>query len=82
LSENTPIYPGNHLTYYSKEDALPNKEKSEGKSGVTVWYTVRSGDTLWDIARQNNTTVEQLQSWNNLDRKGLRPGQRIKVGER
>ncbi len=82
LSENTPIYPGNHLTYYSKEDALPNEEKSEGKSGVTVWYTVQSGDTLWDIARQNNTTVEQLQSWNNLDRKGLRPGQRIKVGER
>lgn len=82
LSENTPIYPGNHLTYYSKEDTLPNREKPEGKSGVTVWYTVRSGDTLWDIARQNNTTVEQLQSWNNLDRKGLRPGQRIKVGER
>ena len=42
-------------------------------------YTVRSGDTLSDIARRHNTTVAQLRRWNDLDSDVLRAGQRLVV---
>jgi murein DD-endopeptidase MepM/ murein hydrolase activator NlpD len=44
-----------------------------------VW-TVRSGDTLYDIAREAGTTVEQLTAWNDLTGSLLRPGQELLLG--
>lgn len=38
-------------------------------------HTVRSGDSLWRIARANNVTVNQLRVWNRLDGAVLKPGQ-------
>jgi LysM repeat protein len=38
-------------------------------------YTVRSGDSLYDIARGNGLTVDELIAWNNLDGTLIRPGQ-------
>lgn len=47
-------------------------------SPVEPTYTVQSGDTLATIARRFNTSVEALQSINNLpDRNTLRVGQRL-----
>jgi membrane-bound lytic murein transglycosylase D len=40
-------------------------------------YRIRSGDTLWDIARQFNVTIRQLQSWNRLSSTRIRAGQRL-----
>jgi membrane-bound lytic murein transglycosylase D len=40
-------------------------------------YRVRSGDTLWDIAKQFNVTIKQLQNWNNLPSTRIRAGQRL-----
>ena len=43
-------------------------------------YTVRSGDSLWLIARRNNITVDKLTNWNNMGRNAtLRPGQILKL---
>lgn len=42
-------------------------------------HTVRSGDTLFGIARQHGTSVEELQRLNNLRGTNLRPGQRLRV---
>ena len=43
-------------------------------------YTVRSGDSLWLIARRYNTTVAKLTSWNALDKNtNLQPGQVIRL---
>lgn len=45
-------------------------------------YTVRSGDTLYAIARRYNTTVARLASWNNISNVNLiRVGQVLKVSE-
>jgi murein DD-endopeptidase MepM/ murein hydrolase activator NlpD len=44
-----------------------------------VW-TVRSGDTLYDIAAQTGTTVEQLTAWNDLAGTLLQPGQELLLG--
>jgi membrane-bound lytic murein transglycosylase D len=40
-------------------------------------YRVRSGDTLWDIARQFNVTIKQLQKWNRLSSTRIRAGQHL-----
>lgn len=42
-------------------------------------YIVKSGDSLWTIARQYNTTVDTLRALNNLSNDNLTTGQRLKV---
>ena len=38
-------------------------------------YTIRAGDSLYDIARAHGVTVENLIAWNDLDGTLIRPGQ-------
>ncbi len=70
----------------AKEGAKGTQEKAPAaaKSGKAndIWYTVRSGDTLWDISRRNNTTVDRLMEWNPGAKGGIKPGDRLKVGEK
>lgn len=42
-------------------------------------YTVRPGDTLWSIARDNNITVEKLKQLNGLIDNTIYPNQIIKI---
>ena len=46
---------------------------------VTNTYTVRSGDSLWSIARKYNTTVNTLKSLNNLTNNTLQIGQTLRL---
>ena len=46
------------------------------QAGSRTSWTVRSGDSLWKIARRSNLKVEDLQRWN-----GLGPSTRIKPGQ-
>lgn len=43
------------------------------------YYTVKKGDTLWDIANKYGTTVNKLKSLNNLKSNVLQVGQTLKV---
>lgn len=56
--------------------------KSVGKTAVKARsHTVRSGDTLYDIARRYGVTINQLKQWNKLPSSGrIYPGQKLKVG--
>ncbi|MBI4688356.1 MAG: C40 family peptidase, partial [Nitrospirae bacterium] len=40
-------------------------------------YTVKSGDTLYEIARSNNISVKELKRLNNLKKSSLKPGQKL-----
>lgn len=45
----------------------------------TDYYIVKSGDTLWDIARRFKTTVAKLKEINNLTSNNIKIGQVLKV---
>lgn len=64
-------------TYASNEA----KSSSSGKaSGDKTRYKVRSGDTLWDIARKFGTTTSRIRSMNGLGRSSrIYPGQVLTV---
>ncbi|MDR0969190.1 MAG: LysM peptidoglycan-binding domain-containing protein [Lentimicrobiaceae bacterium] len=74
--KNNTIHPKQKLRVYP-----PATETAQsGKTGTTI-YTVKSGDTLWDIARKfDGVTVDQIKKWNNLNSKStIKPGQKLKI---
>lgn len=52
--------------------------RTASASGRSEYY-VRRGDSLWEIARDHGTTVEQLRSANSLDGSRIYAGQRLMV---
>lgn len=63
----------------SASERLARKQQRGGKNsdGTRVDYTVRSGDTFWDIAREHRVSVRQVASWN-----GMAPGDPLIPGKR
>lgn len=52
---------------------------NNASSSSSKTYTVKSGDTLWQIATNNGISVNQLMSWNNLSSTLIIVGQRLVV---
>ena len=53
---------------------------SAGSAAARV-HRVRSGESLWVIARRYDVSVRELQSWNGLSGKSrILPGQQLKIG--
>ena len=42
-------------------------------------YTVKSGDTLWSIAKSHNVTIDHIKKKNNLKSDELKVGQKLKL---
>lgn len=80
LSGNT-IHPNQKLLVYAPKKAPSTTISNSGGSSY-VYYTVRKGDTLWDIAKlYDGVTVDQIKKLNNIrNTKRLKPGQKLKVG--
>ena len=55
---------------------IPSKEVYEGDTNI---YTVKSGDSLYKIAQNNNTTVDEIKRLNNLTSNNLVIGQALKL---
>lgn len=56
------------------EPAQPRKARGTPPAAAAGRYVVRSGDTLYDIARRNGTTVAELKKLNNLVGSRITPG--------
>lgn len=64
---------GQQLTVFMSPAPQPARPASRD-------YTVRSGDSLWSIARKHKVKLNDLMKWNGLDRNSvLRPGQSLKI---
>ena len=44
-----------------------------------IEYKVKSGDSLWKIAKQYKVSITKLKQWNNLSRDNLRVGEKLTV---
>jgi membrane-bound lytic murein transglycosylase D len=55
-------------------------QKSQGSSSGYFYYTIKSGDNLWELADRYNVTVSQIKSLNKMQNANtLRVGQKIKI---
>jgi len=57
------------------------KRKVSGQSveAQLTWYKVRSGDSLWVIARKFGVPAKNIRKWNNLKSNLIHPGKRLIV---
>ncbi len=64
-------------------DSLPTEDTSTlistSSSTPNTYYLVKSGDSLYKIAQENDMTVQELKDLNNLTSNNLRIGQRLAV---
>ena len=65
----------------ARETTAKSKTSQADRDLKLVYYTVKSGDTLWSIAQHyDGITIDQLKEWNKISGKaGLKVGQKIKV---
>ena len=87
--EGNDIELGQELIYYLPgEEVQRDTEGLEDSSDPLVnrtsnpqneFYTVKSGDTLYEIARDHNMTVDQLRALNNISGSNLSIGQQLAV---
>ena len=64
----------------SGENATVAATISDTDNSARLQHTVRSGDSLWAIARQYGATVSELVAWNNISKHStLRLGQKITI---
>ncbi len=69
----------NNILSIGQQLRIPiSTDVSDEPYGYTI-YTVRVGDTLYSIAKKNNTTVEKIKDLNNLQTTVLTPGQQLKI---
>ncbi len=88
LSNPGDIVAGRAMTIYlprSRDAASGGASTSNrGQGGAaesnSVVYTVKPGDTLWDIARAHNVTLSALRRTNGLGRRSaIHPGDRLRI---
>ena len=60
-----PAYQSNPVTASRKSVSMKQIEKN-AKKGMPIIHTVKKGDTCWDLAQKYNTTVAEINKYNDL----------------
>ena len=77
ISQNKVIHPGDRLRV---SGSASKTDPGAATSSSSSTYTVRSGDTLYSIAKRNGTTVKRLCQLNGINENAkLRVGQKLKL---
>ena len=82
--KSSKIYPKQKLIVYkpaTNGEAITETVKTASGNVKYVYHVVKTGDTLWDIAKQyDGVTVNQIKQLNNItNTRRLKPGQKLKV---
>ena len=81
ITLHTILNPGHRLKVpdasFVVADAPESTLDMGGAAGPTI--TVQPGDSLWNIARNNGMTVEEIKALNALSSDSLRPGQSLRL---
>ena len=82
---STRLNVGQRLKIYSHKAVASSSSTKSNTSPVssnakTTYYTVKSGDTLWDISNKfQNVSVADIKKWNNLSSNKLKVGAKLKI---
>ena len=82
MNKNSILSTGKKLTLWSDEKAeiIPAVAHTVTLEKQHITYTVIKGDSLWLIARRYGVSVDQLLSWNGLNKRStLKPGQNLDI---
>ena len=80
MAPGDPLPVGRKLVIWTDRDVVADSPRLSpttalGNTTRKVRYTVRNGDSLYVIARKFRVGIDQIASWNNIDKnKILRPG--------
>jgi len=75
-----PMATQSYSSYQLTAEARRRRNQQRPRTGTKVVYTVRAGDTLWDLARHHKVSVYKLAKWNSMaPRDPLVEGQRIVI---
>ena len=77
LKSNT-IKVGQKLKVYPPESS-GKQTTGQNNTSTGTTYTVKSGDSLWSIAKKYNVTVDYIKKKNNLKSNELKVGQKLKL---
>jgi membrane-bound lytic murein transglycosylase D len=82
--KGTRIHAGKYLLIPASGAPVNGRRANTGPSPASeTQYTVRSGDSLWTIARTHRVSHHKLASWNGISTEQLlRPGQRLVIRHR
>ncbi|HEX8359758.1 MAG TPA: DUF5715 family protein [Longimicrobium sp.] len=84
------VFPGPYRRYIgasagsapAKGEGSARKRAERPATRTRATYRVRSGDSLWSIARRHGTTVERLRAANGLRGSSVKPGQTLAIPAR
>ena len=61
---------------------IPVAPRGKQAIGSRETYTVKPGDTLWELARRFAVSVPDLLAWNSLEKVLIKPGQQLTVASK
>lgn len=77
LSSNL-IHPGDRILVRELPEE-ENRPYGQQQAEEDFYHHVRSGDSLWTIARRYNVTPQEIKKWNNISSSLIHPGNRILI---
>jgi membrane-bound lytic murein transglycosylase D len=81
VGQKLVIYPKGSYAQNTAQTAPKKTVPKVEKNGNYTYYEIQSGDTLWDIAKSQGISVDEIMKYNaNLNSGNLKPGTKIIVG--
>jgi membrane-bound lytic murein transglycosylase D len=81
--KSTVIHTGQILYLYPQGQATSSGGSTRTlaqNSSSSKTYTVKPGDSLWNISQKHSLSIEEIKRLNNLNSTTIKPGQRLIVG--